>query len=66
MVCTACRAVVDVIVGTNSPAMISTDEFNQCPGCYGKELTPWGESHPCPRCNGTLEVDPTGPTIMWD
>ncbi len=66
MICKPCRAVVDVMVGTRDPAQISTDDLNQCPECDGKDLTPWDESRHCPRCNGTMEVNPTGPTTMWD
>lgn len=66
MICTTCREVVDVTVGTRIPALISTDELNQCPECEGNDLTPWDESRPCPRCKGTMEVNPAGPTTLWD
>ena len=65
-VCNTCRAVVDVLVGTRDPNQISTDELNQCPECDGNDLTPWDDSRPCPRCNGTMKADPTSPTTMWD
>ena len=66
MVCRTCREVVDVMVGTNTPELISADELNRCPECEGKDLTPWAESRPCPRCKGTMEVNPAGPTTLWD
>ena len=66
MVCRACREVVDVVVGTNAPEMVSADGMNRCPGCEGEDLAPWTESRPCPRCRGTMRADPAAPTIHWD
>jgi len=66
MVCSTCRGVGDVIVGTRSPELISADELNKCPECEGRDLTPWAKSRPCPRCKGTMEVNPAGPTTLWD
>jgi DnaJ-class molecular chaperone len=66
MICNTCRVVVDVIVGTHAPNLISADELNQCPECEGSDLTLWDESRHCPHCNGTMEVDPAEPTILFD
>ncbi|HIK60458.1 MAG TPA: hypothetical protein EYF98_07180 [Planctomycetes bacterium] len=64
-VCTACRKVVDVLVGSREPTLIQPEDLNCCPECEGRDLLPWGESRPCPRCNGAMG-DPTGPTTLWD
>ncbi len=66
MVCTACRSVVDVRVGSYDSEVVPADEVNRCPECEGTDLTPWAASRPCPRCKGTMREDPAGPTVMWD
>ena len=65
-VCTACRSVVDVLVGSYDSRIVPADEVNRCPECEGTDLTLWAASRPCPRCKGTMREDPPGPIVMWD
>lgn len=51
LTCKRCKDVVNVPVEQE----IGDDlKLGRCANCGGTDLTPWPESHPCPKCDGTL------------
>ena len=79
-ICTSCKEIVDVLVGERGQVypkddipelvndILEQSEFYSCPDCNSKEsLVIWDtEKRPCPKCDGQMEIDPEGGTIMWD
>lgn len=68
--CTACRELVDVLVGrygqdgpTGDP--LYDKDLNCCPMCRGNALRDWNTEDPCPRCGGSMNVEP-GSQYLWD
>jgi len=71
-VCATCQEVRDYEVGLASDP--SHCEFSEAelaaadqpnPPCIcGAATTAW--DHTCPRCGATMEIDATGPTLLYD
>ena len=63
--CTACREVVDVLVGHSDSSPVEPGELNRCSSCNGTEVVPWDNTWPCPRCGGGMERSEE-PIAHWD
>ncbi|MFT7487526.1 MAG: hypothetical protein ACI9F9_003387 [Candidatus Paceibacteria bacterium] len=61
MICNHCKVVTDVVVETRFDHEL---ELGRCIDCEGTDLTPWPDSHPCPRCDGTLAQGDL--VVLWD
>ena len=68
MACRSCRELVDVLVATHEPDGSEPPVVPRCPNCQagGAALAPWRTGEGCPRCDGTMTVDPGGAFILWD
>ena len=43
------------------------DKFYTCEKCNGSDLIIWdNEKNKCPKCNGTMAIDPSVPSVNWD
>jgi Zn finger protein HypA/HybF involved in hydrogenase expression len=70
MVCTRCRELVDVVIGTACEDMELPEDvkrqLGRCPECHRKRsLEPWPKSRPCPQCGGRMRKVP-GAWVLWD
>lgn len=70
MTCRDCRELVEVCIGKNGLIGPTGDpEYDRkigiCPECKGDNVQPWPDSHPCPRCEGSMTTDGVI-TILWD
>ena len=78
--CLKCRNIVDVLVGEygkvitreeiqKHPDKINPEfDFYKCPECGDdKALVKWDvKKRPCPRCDGRMDIDPKGESVLWD
>jgi len=69
MVCRNCRELVDVTIGRRGREGLTGDaDYDRgigiCPRCNGAEVTSWGRSRPCPRCDGKMRKGES--TVLWD
>jgi len=59
ILCDGCRELVDVLVGKRKGADQGFDPVSpRCPKCRGDSVTPWDESHPCPKCGSSMTEVP--------
>lgn len=68
-ICFDCHELVDVLIGhsgQDGPTGIPEldRDLGRCPRCNGTNVTPWGKSHPCPRCGARMRKG--GMTVLWD
>jgi Zn finger protein HypA/HybF involved in hydrogenase expression len=49
---------------TRSSEMEEQVQFNECPSCHSKQLTPWHTGQLCPSCGANLVM--SGDTELWD
>ena len=79
-ICLNCRIIVDICVGEygkvysreeldmhpekNNPDM----DYYKCPMCGDDSaLVKWDKrKRPCPRCDGGMDRDPKGESLLWD
>jgi DNA-directed RNA polymerase subunit RPC12/RpoP len=78
--CGKCNNIVDVTVGKfgkvySKEELAMHPERNKpgfydykCPKCGdGSELVKWdNKKRPCPQCNGKLNIDLDGKSVLWD
>lgn len=71
MICEACKAVVDVLIGRHGQDGPTDDRdydtsLNLCPKCEGTRLYLWPSEHPCPKCDNQMFKDETFGEMLWD
>jgi uncharacterized paraquat-inducible protein A len=56
--CESCETLQDIV---QPLVLLSLDApiENNCSHCRSTHLVEWSSNNPCPRCNGTLKLDPT-------
>ena len=78
--CLKCRNIVDVLVGeygkvipkeeiANKSDIENPDlDYCKCPICGDDSaLVKWNKrKRPCPLCDGRMNVDPKGESVLWD
>ena len=79
-ICKKCRNIVDVLVGEygtvisreeiqKDPEKVNPDlDFYKCPMCGDDSaLVKWDkQKQPCPRCDGRMDIDSKGESVLWD
>jgi Zn finger protein HypA/HybF involved in hydrogenase expression len=79
-ICSTCKKIVDVTFGEYGKTYnigevlqkknnSKTDlNFYTCPDCGSEtNLIKWSDiKRPCPRCDGIMEMDYFGETLLWD
>jgi len=73
--CPHCHGLSDCLISTDpsgvlrhNPTRLRHDFLPDlsCPVCGAKDVTPWNDPGPCPRCGETMEMDIEGPIALWD
>ena len=79
-ICKSCKKIVDVTVGEYGVTYTKEDvitkkknketdlDFYVCPECNSDiNLMKWNKTkRPCPKCDGKMEKDVYGVTMLWD
>ena len=79
-ICKSCKKIVDVTVGEYGVTYTKEDilvkkknketdlDFYMCPECGSDiNLVKWNKrKRPCPKCDGKMEKDVYGVTMLWD
>lgn len=79
-ICKKCRHIVDVTVGEHGkvyskeelklyPEKNNPDlDYYKCPQCGNDSaLVKWNtKKRPCPRCDGKMDIDTEGESVLWD
>lgn len=71
MVCEDCQNLVDVLIGRDFEDGPTGDpeydkDLGTCPQCHGRNVAPWPEEHPCPRCKSPMAINPDWSQTDWD
>ncbi len=68
MICLDCKEVVDVVVGESHPGSLGSDIdiVGRCLRCRGRQVVPWPQSRPCPKCGRRMNKLDTGRVCFWD
>ncbi|MCJ2376909.1 hypothetical protein LNL84_08675 [Vibrio sp. ZSDZ34] len=56
--CKSCETLQDIVLPLVRPSLDAPIE-NNCSSCNSTHLVEWSSLKPCPRCNGSLALDPT-------
>jgi Zn finger protein HypA/HybF involved in hydrogenase expression len=59
---------VDVVVGESHPGSLGSDIdiVGRCLRCRGRQVVPWPQSRPCPKCGRRMNKLDTGRVCFWD
>lgn len=68
MLCDHCNEVVDVVTEYWTDEQPDESDIGKCPKWdSSSHIGEWdNKKRPCPKCNGKLDIDEYGSTVMWD
>jgi len=69
VVCQQCRALYDVVTaehGRDAAPPNRNSVKPSCPKSASHVVKPWKKKDRCPKCGGSMKIDPEGEHILWD